>query len=308
MYYKRASDLKNNKMPVVWFQFQQLCQVLGTSVENIISTQKDLAAICKCSLILKKRLRRLIALSCLFLLCPAESQHSRERQLCERPGLAVLVETPAFGSDDTAESLVPSWTLSGLIITLQGTHWAGRAILWEIELPTMQRSWSTLQITAACSIGSLDPSKLFHGGSLCWGAMVFFIIIIIITIIIITHTHTYMCVYTHSPTFAAVDGGGAVCSAKIIFTGRYGEELYEPLLLVTLECVVDKEGLTLLWKWCKVGLLILKMSKTWKISVTICSCQLCTCVLPSGSQEAEQRIAFACSCFLKSPRNGIQQH
>lgn len=106
MYYKHASDLKHNKMPVVWFQFQQLCQILEMSVENIISTQKDLAAICKCRLILKKRLRRLIALSCLFFLRSAESQHSREWQLCERPGIAVLVKTPAFGSDDTAESLL----------------------------------------------------------------------------------------------------------------------------------------------------------------------------------------------------------
>lgn len=79
MYYKCAQDLKSNKMTVIKFWFQQLCQILSMSVENIISLQQDLAAICKCSLILKKRLRRLIALSCLFLLCPVESQHSRER-------------------------------------------------------------------------------------------------------------------------------------------------------------------------------------------------------------------------------------
>lgn len=113
---------KNNKMSVVCFQFRQLCQILGMLVENVISTQKDLAAICKCSLILKERLSRLIALSRLFLLCAAESWHSRERQRCEGAGQAVLVETPAFGSDDAAESLVPPWTLSGLIVALQGTH------------------------------------------------------------------------------------------------------------------------------------------------------------------------------------------
>lgn len=58
MYYKCASDLRNNKMPVVWFQFQHLCQIPGMSVENIISAQKDLAAICKCSLILKKEIEK----------------------------------------------------------------------------------------------------------------------------------------------------------------------------------------------------------------------------------------------------------
>lgn len=86
---------EKTKMPVPAFQFQQLCQIPAMSVENTISTQKDPAAICKLSLILKKRLRRLIALSCLILLCPAESQHSREWQLYETPD-AVLVKKPAL--------------------------------------------------------------------------------------------------------------------------------------------------------------------------------------------------------------------
>lgn len=118
-------------MPVPAFQFQQLCQIPAMSVENTISTQKDPAAICKLSLILKKRLRRLIALSCLILLCPAESQHSREWQLYETPELAALVKKPALSLimqlnnnnnwiNDNA--VVPPWMWLGLVITLQGTH------------------------------------------------------------------------------------------------------------------------------------------------------------------------------------------
>lgn len=87
---------EKTKMPVPAFQFQQLCQIPAMSVENTICTQKDPATICKLSLILKKRLRRLTALSCLILLCPAESQHSREWQLYETPELAVPVKKPAL--------------------------------------------------------------------------------------------------------------------------------------------------------------------------------------------------------------------
>lgn len=215
MYYKRAQDLKTNKMPVIKFQFQQLCRILSMSVENIISLQPDLAAICKCSLILKKRLRRLIALSCLFLSCPAESQHTRERQLCKRPGLAVLVVRPAFGYDDTAESLVPSWTLTGLIITLLGMHWAGRVILWEFEVPIMQSSWSILQITAKCSIGTSNK----HQVAFPWG-------------------QTVLGSYgLHHHTHADVEGAAAVCSAEITFACRYGGgggELFQYFLTVCL--------------------------------------------------------------------------
>lgn len=77
------------------------------SLESVIPPQQDQAATCKCSLILKKRLRRLIALSCLFLLCPSEIQHSWERQWCKRLELAVLEGTSAFGSNDTAGILCP---------------------------------------------------------------------------------------------------------------------------------------------------------------------------------------------------------
>lgn len=45
---------ENQQVPVQGFQFQLLCQIPAMSVENIISTQKDLAAICKGSLILKR--------------------------------------------------------------------------------------------------------------------------------------------------------------------------------------------------------------------------------------------------------------
>lgn len=188
-------------MPVPAFQFQQLCQIPAMSVENTISTQKDPAAICKLSLILKKRLRRLIALSCLILLCPAESQHSREWQLYETPELAVLVKKPALSLimqlnnnnnwiNDNA--VVPPRTWLGLVITLQGTHWAGIVILWESGLPTMQRSWNSPWITAAHSTGSLNSSKLFTGGSFYWGTLVF--VIIITTIITHIHVHPFPCI------------------------------------------------------------------------------------------------------------------
>lgn len=71
---------KNNNVPAARGPFQPLCQIPGTSVENTVSIQRALAATCKCSLVLKKRLRRLIAPRCLFPQRPGDSQRGGERR------------------------------------------------------------------------------------------------------------------------------------------------------------------------------------------------------------------------------------